>query len=138
LVKEGIMSLSDPISDMITRIRNAQMRSSRKVNIPTSKFRVRILDVLKQEGYISDYETLIDDKKKSTLLVHLKYSNGFPVIKEIKRISKPGRRIYAKASSIPKIQNGLGIAIVSTSIGIMSDNDARTKNVGGEIICRVF
>jgi len=132
------MSLADPIGDMITRIRNAQMRTSNNVIIPNSKFRVKILEVLKQEGYISNYKTLPDSKNNKSLIVDLKYSNGLPVIKEIKRVSKPGRRIYAKASSIPKIQNGLGLAIVSTSIGIMSDNDARTKNVGGEIICRVF
>ena len=100
--------------------------------------REKILEVLKQEGYISNYKTLSDSKNKNILLVDLKYHNGSPVIKEIKRVSKPGRRIYAKATSIPKIQNGLGLAIVSTSIGIMSDSDARTKKVGGEIICRVF
>ena len=132
------MSLSDPISDMITRIRNAQMRKLPSVKIPNSKFRARILSVLKEEGYISDYKVLSDEKSIPSLHVDLKYHNGMPVIKEIKRISKPGRRIYAKANSISKIQNGLGLAIVSTSIGIMSDNDARTKNVGGEIICRVF
>ena len=132
------MALVDPIGDMITRIRNAQMRTSDNVTIPNSKFRVRILDVLKQEGYISDYKVQPGIKNKESLLVYLKYNNGLPVIREIKRVSKPGRRIYAKASSIPKIQNGLGLAIVSTSIGIMSDNDARNKNVGGEIICRVF
>ena len=128
----------DPIGDMITRIRNAQLRVLNSVAIPNSKFRAKILDVLKQEGYIANYKISSDDKKKESLLVDLKYSNGLPVIKEIKRVSKPGRRIYAKAGSIAKIQNGLGLAIVSTSIGIMSDNDARTKNVGGEIICRVF
>ena len=132
------MSFADPIGDMITRIRNAQMRKSNNVTIPNSNFRVKILEVLKHEGYISNYKVLSDTKNKRSLLVDLKYSNGLPVIKEIKRVSKPGRRIYAKATSIPKIQNGLGLAIVSTSIGIMSDNDARTKNVGGEIICRVF
>ena len=132
------MSFADPIGDMITRIRNAQMRKSNNVTIPNSNFRVKILEVLKHEGYISNYKVLSDTKNKKSLLIDLKYSNGLPVIKEIKRVSKPGRRIYAKASSIPKIQNGLGLAIVSTSIGIMSDNDARTKNVGGEIICRVF
>ena len=132
------MSFADPIGDMITRIRNAQMRKSSKVTIPNSNFRVKILEVLKHEGYISNYKVLSDTKNKRSLLIDLKYSKGLPVIKEIKRVSKPGRRIYAKASSIPKIQNGLGLAIVSTSIGIMSDNDARTKNVGGEIICRVF
>ena len=132
------MSFVDPIGDMITRIRNAQLRALFKVKIPNSKFREKILNVLKEEGYISDYKTLSDPKNKNTLEVDLKYHNGTPVIKEIKRISKPGRRVYARANSIPKIQNGLGLAIVSTSIGIMSDNDARTKNVGGEIICRVF
>ena len=131
------MSFVDPIGDMITRIRNAQMRSLNKVKIPASKFRVRILDVLKKEGYISDYK-IENESNIGIILVDLKYDNGLPVIKEIKRVSKPGRRIYAKADSISKIQNGLGLAIVSTSIGIMSDNDARTKNVGGEIICRVF
>ena len=131
------MSFVDPIGDMITRIRNAQLRALNNVTIPSSKFRARILDVLKQEGYIANYKISSENKKES-LLVDLKYSNGLPVIKEIKRVSKPGRRIYAKASSIGKIQNGLGLAIVSTSMGIMSDNDARTKNIGGEIICRVF
>ena len=132
------MSFVDPIGDMITRIRNAQLRALFNVKIPSSKFREKILEVLKQEGYISNYKILPESKNKNSLLVDLKYHNGSPVIKEIKRVSKPGRRIYAKAESIPKIQNGLGIAIVSTSIGIMSDSDARIKNVGGEIICRVF
>ena len=132
------MSLTAPIGDMITRIRNAQLRALYNVKIPSSKFRAKILDVLKQEGYISNYKLLSETNNKSSLVVDLKYYNGLPVIKEIKRVSKPGRRIYAKADSIPKIQNGLGLAIVSTSIGIMSDNDARMKNVGGEIICRVF
>ncbi len=132
------MSFTDPIADMITRIRNAQLRALNTVSIPNSKFRARILDVLKEEGYISDYKFLSDTKNKGSLIVDLKYYNGLPVIKEIRRISKPGRRIYTKADSIPKIQSGLGIAIVSTSMGIMSDNDARSKNIGGEIICRVF
>ena len=132
------MSFTDPIADMITRIRNAQLRTLNKVSIPNSKFRARILDVLKEEGYISDYKFLSDTKNKGSLIINLKYNNGLPVIKEIRRISKPGRRIYTKADSIPKIQSGLGIAIVSTSMGIMSDNDARSKNIGGEIICKVF
>ena len=132
------MAFVDPIGDMITRIRNAQMRSLSSVKIPGSKFRASILDVLKKEGYISDYKFLTDVKDKNSLTVSLKYDNGNPVIKEIKRVSKPGRRIYAKAVSIPIIQNGLGLAIVSTSKGIMSDNDAKNKNIGGEIICRVF
>ena len=133
------MTFADPIGDMITRIRNAQLRALYNVKIPSSKFREKILQVLKQEGYISNYKLLSDSKnKKESLLVDLKYNNGLPVIKEIKRISKPGRRIYAKANSMAKIHNGLGMVIVSTSMGIMSDNDARTKNIGGEIICRVF
>ena len=132
------MAFVDPIGDMITRIRNAQMRSLSSVKIPGSKFRASILDVLKKEGYISDYKFLTDVKDKNSLTVSLKYDNGNPVIKEIKRVSKPGRRIYAKADSIPRIQNGLGLAIVSTSKGIMSDSDAQNQNIGGEIICRVF
>lgn len=132
------MTFVDPIGDMIARIRNAQMRSLNNVKIPGSKLRAKILDVLKQEGYISDYKFLSDSKNKGSLSVNLKYNNGLPMIKEIKRVSKPGRRIYARANSIPRIQNGLGLAIVSTSKGIMTDNDARNKNIGGEIICRVF
>ena len=132
------MTFVDPIGDMITRIRNAQMRLSNNVKIPSSKFREKILEVLKKEGYIIDYKTLSESNNKSTLSINLKYNNGMPVIREIKRVSKPGRRIYARASSIPRIQNGLGLAIVSTSKGIMTDNDARNNNIGGEIICRVF
>ena len=132
------MTIADPVSDMITRIRNAQMRLLNNVRIPGSKFREKILNVLKQEGYISDYKLLTDANDKGSLSVDLKYHNGLPVIKEIKRVSKPGKRIYVRATSIPKIQNGLGLAIISTSVGIMTDNDARSKNVGGEIICKVF
>ena len=132
------MSFTDPISDMITRIRNAQLRTLNTVSIPNSKFRAKILDVLKDEGYISDYKPSSKEKNNKFLLVNLKYNNGIPVIKEISRVSKPGRRIYTKAESIPRIQNGLGIAIVSTSKGIMTDNDARLKKIGGEIICKVF
>jgi len=132
------MAFVDPIGDMITRIRNAQMRSLSKVKIPSSKLRVRILDVLKKEGYISDYKLTSEDSNKNTLSIDLKYTNGSPVIREIRRISKPGRRIYARADSIPKIQNGLGVAIISTSKGIMTDNDARNQNIGGELICKVF
>tara|TARA_B100001123_G_C14742829_1_gene801667 strand:+ start:13 stop:411 length:399 start_codon:yes stop_codon:yes gene_type:complete len=132
------MTFVDPIGDMITRIRNAQMRSLSNVVIPASKFRARILDILKKEGYIAGYKFLDDKKEKNSLSVDLKYENGSPVIKEIKRISKPGRRIYARADSIPRIQNGLGVAIMSTSKGIMSDYEAKNQNVGGEIICKVF
>ena len=132
------MSFTDPIADMITRIRNGQLRKLNTVSIPNSRLRAKILDVLKDEGYISNYKILSEKQNNKSLIVDLKYNNGIPVIKDIARVSKPGRRIYARAKSIPKIQNGLGLAIVSTSIGIMSDNDARLKNVGGEIICRVF
>ena len=132
------MTLIDPIGDMITRIRNAQMRRLSSVNIPNSKFREKILEVLKHEGFISDYKLVMNEKKIGILSVNLKYSDGLPVIKEIKRVSKPGRRIYARADSISKIQNGLGLSIVSTSKGIMTDNDARNKKIGGEIICKVF
>ena len=132
------MSFTDPISDMITRIRNAQLRTLNTVKIPNSKFRSKILEVLKEEGYISNYRPSSNEKNDKFLLVDLKYNNGIPVIKEISRVSKPGRRIYTKAESIPRIQNGLGIAIVSTSKGIMTDNDARLKKIGGEIICKVF
>ena len=132
------MTFVDPIGDMIARIKNAQMRQLKNIQIPSSKFRAKILDILKQEGYISDYKFLSNSNNKGSLSIDLKYNNGLPVIKEIKRVSKPGRRIYVRATSIPKIKNGLGLAIVSTSIGIMTDNDARSKNVGGEIICKVF
>ena len=115
------MAFVDPIGDMITRIRNAQMRSLSSVKIPGSKFRASILDVLKKEGYISDYKFLTDVKDKNSLTVSLKYDNGNPVIKEIKRVSKPGRRIYAKADSIPIIQNGLGLAIVNK---VISDHNS--------------
>ena len=132
------MTFADPIGDMITRIRNGQLRTLYNVKVPSSKYRAKVLEVLKQEGYISNYKLLPDSKNKSSLVVDLKYYKGLPIIKEIKRVSSPGRRVYARADSIPKIQNGLGLAIVSTSMGIMSDSDARMKNVGGEIICRVF
>tara|TARA_Y100000590_G_scaffold358072_1_gene413247 strand:+ start:890 stop:1288 length:399 start_codon:yes stop_codon:yes gene_type:complete len=132
------MALVDPIGDMITRIRNAQMRLLNNVKIPSSKFREKILAVLKKEGYIADYKVLSDSTNKSNLHVDLKYNNGMPVIREINRVSKPGRRVYARADTIPRVQNGLGLAIVSTSKGIMSDNEARNQKIGGEIICRVF
>ena len=132
------MSFTDPIGDMLTRIRNAQLRALSNVIIPNSKFRAKILEVLKQEGYISNYKTLPSEKNKSSIQVDLKYNNGSPVIKEIKRVSKPGRRIYSRADSIPRIQNGLGLAIISTPKGVMTDMDARKQKVGGEVICKVF
>ena len=132
------MTLVDPIGDMFTRIRNGQMRNLRSVNIPASKFRSKILDILKSEGYINDFFLESNDNNKKVIKVNLKYFEGTPVIKEIKRISKPGRRVYSRATSIPKIQNGLGMAIISTSQGVMSDIEARKNNIGGEIICKVF
>ena len=132
------MSFTDPISDMITRIRNAQLRALNTVSIPNSKFRARILDVLKEEGYISDYKPSSKEKNNKFLLVDLKYHNGIPVIKEISRVSKPGRRIYSRADSIPRVHSGLGLAILSTSKGVMSDSEAIKNNLGGEVICRIF
>tara|TARA_Y100001936_G_scaffold206973_1_gene211686 strand:+ start:282 stop:671 length:390 start_codon:yes stop_codon:yes gene_type:complete len=128
----------DPIGDMFTRIRNGQMRFLNTIDLPASNFRLKILEVLKQEGYITNFVLEKKEKNKKNLKVDLKYYEGHPVIKEIKRISKPGRRVYSKANSIPKIQNGLGLAILSTPKGVMSDNEARKNNLGGEIICRVF
>ena len=132
------MTLVDPIGDMLTRIRNGQMRSLGKISIPFSNFRLKILDVLKKEGYIIDFYLQDTKEKTKSILVVLKYYEGQPVIKEIKRISKPGRRVYSRAVSIPKIKNGLGVAILSTSKGVMSDAEAVKNNLGGEIICRVF
>ena len=128
----------DPIGDMFTRIRNGQMRSLPSIDVPASNFRQNILDILKNEGYIKNYYIEKLDNNKKNLKVDLKYYEGTPVIKEIKRISKPGRRIYSRADSIPKIMNGLGLAILSTPKGVMSDTEARKNNIGGEIICRVF
>jgi len=132
------MTLADPIGDMLTRIRNGQMRSLNKIEIPFSNFRLKILEVLKKEGYIVNFN--IDDGKNKikSILVDLKYYEGQPVIKEIKRISKPGRRVYSRADSIPRVLNGLGLAILSTSKGVMSDAEAVKNNLGGEIICRIF
>ena len=130
------MSLSDPIGDMLSRIKNAQVRNHSKVSLPSSKFKAKIADVLKSEGYIIDYK--INEEKKPSIEINLKYNSGNPVINTIERISKPGRRIFSSASSLPKINNGLGIAIVSTPQGVMTDVDARKKKLGGEIICKVF
>jgi len=132
------MTLMDPIGDMFTRIRNGQLRLSSKVEMPSSNFRLKILEVLKSEGFITSYHIEKKENNKVSLIVDLKYYEGTPVIREIKRVSKPGRRVYSSATSIPRIQNGLGLAIISTNKGIMSDIDARKNNIGGEIICRVF
>ena len=132
------MTLMDPIGDMFTRIRNGQLRLLTKVEMPSSNFRLKVLEVLKNEGFISSYHIEKKDNNKVSLVVDLKYYEGTPVIKEIKRVSKPGRRVFSRADSIPRIQNGLGLAIISTNKGVMSDIEARKNNVGGEIICRVF
>ena len=131
------MSLSDPIGDMIARIKNAQARSHKLVELPSSNFKIRISEILKSEGYIIDYR-VNNDTKKPTLSINLKYHSGNPVISAIERVSKPGRRIFSSAESLPKINNGLGIAIISTPMGVMTDLDARKKKIGGEIICKVF
>ena len=132
------MTFVDPIGDMLTRIRNGQMRSLNKISIPFSVFRSEILEVLKKEGYIINFSIDKGENNKKLLLVDLKYYEGQPVIREIKRISKPGRRVYSRANSIPKVMNGLGLAILSTPKGVMTDANAKKNNVGGEIICKVF
>jgi|TARA_B110000003_G_scaffold262844_1_gene285905 small subunit ribosomal protein S8 len=131
------MSLSDPIGDMLVRIKNAQARNYKKVELPSSNFKVKIADILKNEGFIKDFK-INDETKKPLLAIDLKYYSGNPVISTIERISKPGRRIFSSAESLPKINNGLGIAIISTPKGVMTDIDARKQKVGGEIICKVF
>ena len=132
------MSFVDPIGDMLTRIRNGQMRTLNNIDVPYSNFRSKILEVLKKEGYIIDFKISESKNKIKSIQVKLKYYDGQPVIREIKRISKPGRRVYSKATSIPKVLNGLGLAILSTSKGVMSDVEATKNNLGGEIICRIF
>ena len=132
------MNVTDPIGDMLTRIRNAQERGKSKVTTPASKMRERVLEVLQQEGYIRGYAVTDYGNGKSEIEIELKYFDGAPVIKEITRVSKPGRRIYASVDSLPTVYRGLGISIVSTSKGVMSDTEARANNVGGEVICTVF
>ncbi len=131
------MSLSDPIGDMIARVKNAQARNHKKVELPSSNFKSKIADILKNEGFIKDFK-IDKDNKKPVLSLELKYHSGNPVISNFERVSKPGRRIFSSADSLPKINNGLGIAIVSTPKGVMTDMDARKQKVGGEIICKVF
>ena len=131
------MSLSDPIGDMIARVKNAQARNHKKVELPSSKFKSKIADILKNEGFIKDFK-IVEEEKKPVLSLELKYHSGNPVISNFERVSKPGRRIFSSADSLPKINNGLGIAIVSTPKGVMTDMDARKQKVGGEIICKVF
>jgi len=132
------MAFTDPIGDMFSRIRNGQMRSLNSVDMPSSTFRRNILEILKNEGFIKDFFIEKSENNKISLRINLKYYEGNPVIKEIKRVSKPGRRVYSRATSIPRVMNGLGLAILSTPKGVMSDTEARKNNIGGEIICRVF
>ena len=132
------MSLSDPIGDMIARVKNAQARNHKKVELPSSNFKTKIADILKNEGFIKDFKINSENNNKPTILLELKYHSGNPVISAFERVSKPGRRIFSSADSLPKINNGLGIAIISTPKGVMTDIDARKQKVGGEIICKVF
>ena len=132
------MTMSDPLGDMLTRIRNAQMRKTAKVTTPGSRIRQNVLDVLKAEGYIRGYSTIDFDNGRSEFEIELKYFDGQPVIREIERVSRPGRRVYASVRNIPRVMNGLGVSIISTPKGVMSDSEAREQNVGGEVLCRVF
>ena len=127
----------DPIGDLLTRIRNGQMRRSSSIRSPNSRLRIRVLDVLQEEGFIRGYAE-VEFKGHKELEIELKYHEGEPVIREIKRVSKPGRRVYSKIADLARIYNGLGISILSTPRGIMSDHEARAANVGGEVLCRVF
>jgi small subunit ribosomal protein S8 len=132
------MMVNDPIGDMLTRIRNAQMRGKATVSTPASKLRAWVLDVLASEGYIRGYEKSASANGQGDLTISLKYFEGTPVIRELKRVSKPGRRVYMGAKDIPSVRNGLGVSIVSTPKGVMSDAAARSANVGGEVLCTVF
>jgi len=132
------MSMNDPIGDLLSRIRNAQMRKKSKVSTPGSRLRANLLDVLKTEGYIRGYTTVEHKDGRSEFEIELKYFDGAPVIREIERVSKPGRRVYVSVKTLPRVNNGLGISILSTPKGVMADHDARDANVGGEILCTVF
>ncbi|MEM6609570.1 MAG: 30S ribosomal protein S8 [Pseudomonadota bacterium] len=130
--------MNDPLGDMLTRIRNAQMRGKSTVETPASKLRAWVLDVLQSEGYIRGYEKTVGKDGHPAIEISLKYYDGTPVIRELKRVSKPGRRVYLGATDIPAVRQGLGVSIVSTSKGVMSDANARQHNVGGEVLCTVF
>ncbi|MFZ0423647.1 MAG: 30S ribosomal protein S8 [Xanthobacteraceae bacterium] len=131
------MSMNDPLGDLLTRIRNAQMRNKSKVSSPNSRLRESVLEVLKTEGYIRGY-AVVEKDGRSEIEIELKYFDGEPVIREIARVSKPGRRVYTSVKNMPRINNGLGVTIVSTPKGVMADHEARDANVGGEILCTVF
>ena len=132
------MSMNDPLGDMLTRIRNAQMRGKSSVRSPASKLRLWVLDVLQGEGYIRGYERTTDERGHPAVEIALKYFEGTPVIREIQRVSKPGRRVYMGVQDLPSVRNGLGVSIVSTPKGVMSDAAARCANVGGEVLCTVY
>ena len=132
------MAVNDPIGDMLTRIRNAQLRRKTKTSTPGSRLRARVLDVLQAEGYIRGYTTTEYGNGRSEFEIELKYFDGEPVIREISRVSKPGRRVYSSVGAMPRVANGLGITILSTPQGVMADHEARDKNVGGEVLCTVF
>ncbi len=132
------MSASDPISDLLTRIRNAQERGKAKVSSPASRLRERVLEVLQHEGFIRGFTTVQQGSGKAEIEIELKYFDGAPVIRELQRVSRPGRRVYASVETLPTVFNGMGISILSTPKGVMSDADARTQNVGGEVLCTVF
>ena len=132
------MSMTDPLGDMLTRIRNAQVRGRSKVSTPASKLRARVLDVLQAEGFIRGYSEVEYAAGKAEIEIELKYFDGQPVIREIQRVSKPGRRVYSSVRNIPIVHNGLGVSILSTPRGVMADHEARENKVGGEVLCRVF
>jgi small subunit ribosomal protein S8 len=132
------MAMNDPLGDMLTRVRNAQMRKRPKVSTPASNLRQHVLDVLADEGYIRGYTRIEQKNKVAEFEIELKYSNGQPAIREIVRVSKPGRRVYSPVKDLPNVANGLGVAILSTPKGVMADWKAREENVGGEILCNVF
>ncbi len=132
------MSMNDPLGDMLTRIRNAQMRRKSKVSTPGSRLRGHVLDVLKEEGYIRDYSSAEFGNGRTEFEIELKYFDGEPVIRQIERVSKPGRRVYSAVEAMPRVANGLGITIISTPKGVMADHTAREQNVGGEVLCKVF
>jgi len=132
------MNLTDPIGDMLTRIRNAQLRNKTSVTTPASTLRGRVLDVLQSEGFIRGYTEVKFENGASEYEIELKYSDNTPVIREIQRVSRPGRRVYASVKNIPSVANGLGVSILSTPKGVMADHEARAANVGGEVLCRVF
>ena len=131
------MLMNDPLGDMLTRIRNAQLRKRPNVTTPASSLRARVLDVLQSEGYIRGYSE-VEFNGKAEFQIELKYFDGQPVIREIQRVSKPGRRVYSSVKNIPRVSDGLGVSILSTPKGVMADHEARSQNVGGEVLCRVF